>query len=90
MAENREWVADFGLSLQFYHAALDGKGKVMNGSQRDRIKVTTALSNISKFIQLEWLCETFDWDRFDLSFIILNAGDSEIETWLRERDISVE
>lgn len=62
----------------------------MNGSQRDRIKVTTALSNISKFIQLEWLCETFDWDRFDLSFIILNAGDSEIETWLRERDISVE
>ena len=57
------------------------------GSQRGRIKVTTVFSNISKFIWLEWLCEAFDWDRFDLSFIVLNAGDSEIETWLRERDM---
>ena len=55
-----------------------------------KIKVTTAFSNISKFIWLEWLCEAFDRDRFDLSFIILNPGDSEIETWLRERDIRVE
>lgn len=62
----------------------------MNGPQRERIKVTIVFSNISKFIRLEWLCETFDRDRFDLSFLILNAGDSEIETWLRERDMSVE
>ena len=62
----------------------------MNGPQRERIKVTIVLSNISKLIRLAWLCENFDRDRFDLSFLILNAGDSEIETWLRERDMSVE
>ena len=66
----------------------------MRGSHPERIKVTTVFSNISKFIWLEWFCEAFDWDRFDLSFIILNPSDSEIETWLRERgigrDIAVE
>lgn len=54
------------------------------------LKITIVFSNISKFIWLEWLCETLDPDRFALSFIVLNPDRSEIETWLRERSFPTE
>ena len=62
----------------------------MSAKPNARLKLTIAFSNISKFIWLEWLCETLDSDRFDLSFIILNPNDSEIETWLEERGFPTE
>ena len=52
-------------------------------------KVTYIISNINKALAFEWIA-TFLSNRYELSFILLNPGDSELETFLKQKQIPVE
>jgi glycosyltransferase involved in cell wall biosynthesis len=47
------------------------------------------LSNIHKALAFEWVAEELDRRRFRLSFVLLNPGDSALETFLRGRGVDV-
>jgi len=51
-------------------------------------KVAIILSNINKALAFEWIADAMHGD-FDLHFILLYNGTSELETYLRERKIKV-
>lgn len=51
-------------------------------------KVTYIISNINKALAFEWIA-TFLSNRYELSFILLNPGDSELEAFLKEKRVSV-
>ena len=46
------------------------------------------MSRIDKALAFEWTAEGLK-DRFDLTFILLNPGDSVLERWLREKGVRV-
>jgi glycosyltransferase involved in cell wall biosynthesis len=52
-------------------------------------KVTYILSHINKALAFEWIAEELNKDQFELSFILLNEGNSYIEQFLREKQIPV-
>lgn len=52
-------------------------------------KVTYILSHINKALAFEWIAEELDRNAFELSFILLNEGDSYLEQFLKEKQIPV-
>ncbi len=52
-------------------------------------KVTYIVSNINKALAFEWVAQGLDKDRFILSFLLLNPGDSALERELRKLDVEV-
>jgi glycosyltransferase involved in cell wall biosynthesis len=53
------------------------------------ISVLYIISDIGKALAFEWIAAQLDKKQFRLSFVLLNPGDSELETYLRQRDIPV-
>lgn len=53
------------------------------------IKVTYIISDIDKALAFEWIAAYLDRTQFELSFILLNPGDSVLEQWLREQQLPV-
>lgn len=53
------------------------------------IKVTYIVSDIDKAIAFEWIATYLDKTKFDLSFILLNPGSSQLEQFLIEKGIRV-
>ncbi len=49
------------------------------------VKVAYIISDISKMIAVEWICELIDSERIQLSFVFLNQDNSEIEEFVRVR-----
>ncbi|MDJ1505492.1 glycosyltransferase family 4 protein [Xanthocytophaga agilis] len=49
-----------------------------------KIRITYILSNINKALAFEWIAQYLDKEKFDLSFILLNPGDSVLERFLTE------
>jgi len=52
-------------------------------------KITYIISNIDKALAFEWIAANLSKDKFKLSFILLNPGDSVLERFLKEHDIQV-
>lgn len=51
--------------------------------------ITYIISNINKAIAFEWIVEEIDRSQFNLSFILLNNGDSYLEDYLVNSNIKV-
>ena len=51
--------------------------------------ITYILSHIDKALAFEWICENLDSTRFQLSFILLNQGESHLENYLQTQGIPV-
>lgn len=54
-----------------------------------RTKVTYIISNINKALSFEWTAELIDKEKIELSFILLNPGISELETFLIKNNFKV-
>ncbi len=54
------------------------------------MRVVYILSNINKALAFEWIAECLNKDKFDLSFILLNPGDSALEQYLQMNKINVQ
>lgn len=52
-----------------------------------KTKVCYIISNIDKAIAFEWVAEHLDKQKFELSFVLLNAGDSFLERYLVAKNI---
>ncbi len=52
-------------------------------------KVTYILSNINKAIAFEWIALNLSKEKFDISFLLLNPGSSELETFLIQNNVPV-
>jgi glycosyltransferase involved in cell wall biosynthesis len=50
-------------------------------------KITLILSFHEKAVQYEWLVDSIDKTRFELSFVFLNPADTFIEKFMRSKDI---
>ncbi len=50
-------------------------------------RVVYVLSNLNKALAFEWIAEELDRHRFNLSFILLNPGGSELERFLVSRNV---
>ncbi len=48
--------------------------------------ITYIISDISKMIALEWICTFRDQNQTDLSFVLLNENDSEIEAFVKHHN----
>jgi glycosyltransferase involved in cell wall biosynthesis len=53
------------------------------------LKLVYIISDINKAITFEWLAEAFAVTDIEVHFLILNPGESHLETWLREHHYSV-
>ena len=53
------------------------------------MKVVYIISDIDKALAFEWIAEELNGDNFNLSFILLNPGESALENFLRQKSISV-
>jgi glycosyltransferase involved in cell wall biosynthesis len=49
--------------------------------------VTYIISNINKAIAFEWICNNIDKNKFNISFVLLNPGDSALQTYCLENKI---
>jgi len=54
-----------------------------------RINITYITSNIDKAIAFEWIALHLSKEKFQLSFLLLNPGSSELETFLLRNKIPV-
>lgn len=54
------------------------------------MSVVYILSNINKALAFEWIADCLSKDKFDISFILLNPGDSALEQYLRINKINVQ
>jgi glycosyltransferase involved in cell wall biosynthesis len=54
-----------------------------------KINVTYIISNINKSLAFEWIVSDLDKDKFNLSFILLNPGNSDLENYLINNGITV-
>lgn len=52
-------------------------------------KILYIISDIDKALAFEWLAKNLDADHFQLSFILLNTGNSDLEDFLRHHDTPV-
>lgn len=55
-----------------------------------KINITYIISNINKALAFEWISTDLNKNKFNLNFILLNPGESELETYLKQNDISVD
>lgn len=51
--------------------------------------ITYIISNINKALAFEWIATHINKDKFNLSFILLNPGDSELEMFFKKNEIQV-
>ncbi|MEI6488264.1 MAG: glycosyltransferase family 4 protein [Bacteroidota bacterium] len=51
--------------------------------------VTYIISNINKAFAFEWIAESINKDKFNLQFILLNSGDSNLENYLKKNNFPV-
>lgn len=51
--------------------------------------ITYIISNINKSFSFEWIFSDLNKEKFNLSVILLNAGDSELERFLNEKKIKI-
>ncbi|MCK4664235.1 MAG: glycosyltransferase [Bacteroidales bacterium] len=54
-----------------------------------KTKATFIISNINKALAFEWIAEYLDKEKFELSFILLNKENSELEKYLKNNNIPV-
>lgn len=54
------------------------------------MNITYIISNIDKAFAFEWISTYLNKKKFELNFILLNSKESELETYLRNKNISVE
>ena len=54
-----------------------------------RINITYIVSDIDKALAFEWIATYLDKEKFNLSFIILNPGNSQLESFLIKEKIEV-
>lgn len=54
-----------------------------------KITVTYVISNINKALAFEWISFYINRNKFNLHFILLNPGDSELEKYLKENQVSI-
>jgi glycosyltransferase involved in cell wall biosynthesis len=54
-----------------------------------KIKIIYIVSNINKALAFEWIAEKLDKSRFDLIFVLLNPGKSDLEEYLISSHIKV-
>ncbi len=52
-------------------------------------KITYIVSNVNKALAFEWIATHLSKEKFNLSFILLNKGNSALETFLRNLNIPV-
>tara|TARA_R110000850_G_scaffold20864_6_gene61821 strand:+ start:1932 stop:3047 length:1116 start_codon:yes stop_codon:yes gene_type:complete len=52
-------------------------------------KIVYIISSIYKALAFEWIAEQLNKEKFELSFILLNSGNSELENFLLGKGISV-
>lgn len=55
-----------------------------------KTKITYIISNVNKALAYEWISTYLNKDKFQLDFILLNPGDSELESFLKESNLPVE
>ena len=55
-----------------------------------KVKVTYILSTINKALAFEWISAFINKDKFDLHFILLNPGDSELENYFKRNNVAVD
>ncbi|NJN24991.1 MAG: glycosyltransferase family 4 protein [Cyclobacteriaceae bacterium] len=55
-----------------------------------KVKVTYIISNINKALAFEWIAESFINKSIQLSFILLNDVESELEHFLRSKNVNVD
>ncbi|QMU27570.1 glycosyltransferase family 4 protein [Adhaeribacter radiodurans] len=55
----------------------------------DKIKITYIISNIDKALAFEWIANYFDKNKFELQFILLNSGSSELQRFLQQNRIKI-
>ena len=53
------------------------------------INVTYIISNVNKALSFEWIATDMDKAKVNLSFILLNPADSELEQYLQAAHIPV-
>lgn len=53
------------------------------------VSITYIVSDLNKSMAFEWIAQYLDRSSCDLSFILLNPGDSELEQFLREHQVPV-
>lgn len=54
------------------------------------VRVLYIISDVDKALAFEWIAERLNKDQFDLSFVLLNTGDSALQTYLMQSGISCE
>lgn len=54
-----------------------------------KTNITYIVSNIDKALAFEWIASHLNRDRFNLSFVLLNSADSELEKYLKSINIRV-
>lgn len=64
-------------------------GSKDNGSGSGLTVVMIVVSNVDKAIGFEWLVQRLDKTRFDLRFLLLNEGESQLGNFLRAEEIKV-
>lgn len=52
-------------------------------------KLTYIVSDINKALAFEWIAANLNKEKFNLNFILLNKQDSQLETFLKEKEIPV-
>lgn len=62
----------------------------LNKIQILKTNVTYIISDINKALAFEWIAEHLDKSKFNLSFILLNPGTSELENYLKHHRIPVQ
>ena len=55
-----------------------------------RIEIVYILSNINKAIAFEWIAKRLSKEKFHLSFLLLNPGPSDLETFLKHNNVPVQ
>jgi glycosyltransferase involved in cell wall biosynthesis len=55
-----------------------------------KTNLTYIVSNINKSLAFEWIATYIDKNKYQLNFILLNPGDSELEKYLVQNNIKVE
>lgn len=55
-----------------------------------KTNITYIISNINKSLSFEWIAGCLDKAAFNLNFILLNKGDSELENFLKKNSIPVD
>ncbi|MDO1448850.1 glycosyltransferase family 4 protein [Rhodocytophaga aerolata] len=54
-----------------------------------RTRITYILSNINKALAFEWITDYLDKNKFELSFILLNSGESFLERYLQTKNVRI-